>query len=416
MAPLPLIARYLEPRIREALADTPVVLLNGPRQAGKTTLAQQVAGETRRYLTLDDEAALLSAREDPTGFVRNLDLAVIDEVQRAPALLLAIKRAVDQDRRPGRFLLTGSASVMTLPGVADSLAGRMETLSLLPLAGCEMRGSAGRWLDDVFAGNIPRVGPKVAQDNTGEALVQRVLCGGYPEAVARENPRRREAWARQYVDALVARDVRDIASIDKLDHLPRLLRALAQMVGRLCNVAELAGQVGLDNKTAGKYLSVFEQMFLVRRVAPWSVNRLSRIVKSPKVHFLDSGLLCSLTGVTVAVAERERARFGPALESYVYGELLKQSTWAVGDYAVYGYRDKEKVEVDFVIEDRVGRVAGVEVKASASVQARDLTGLRKLASLAGPNFVAGILLYDGIDSLPMGEKLWAVPLCTLWES
>jgi len=412
----PLVPRYLEPRIRDALADTPVVFLNGPRQAGKTTLAEQVAGAERRFLTLDDAATLVSAREDPTGFVRDLDVAVIDEVQRAPALLLALKHAVDLDRRPGRFLLTGSANVMMLPNVADALAGRMETLSLLPLAGCELRGSAGHWLDTVFAGDVPRVGQDTARANVGQALVQRVLRGGYPEALTRATARRREAWSRQYVDALIARDVRDIASVEKLDHMPRLMRALAQMAGQLCNVAELAGQVGLDHKTAGKYLAVFELMFLVRRVAPWSANQLSRVVKSPKLYFLDSGLLCSLSGLNELVVERDRTRFGPALESYVYGELLKQSTWADDDYAVYGYRDKDKYEVDFAVENRAGRVVGVEVKAAASVQARDLAGLKKLAALAGPKFTAGILLYDGTETLPLGDRLWAVPLCTLWET
>jgi predicted AAA+ superfamily ATPase len=416
MIPQSLIPRYLEPRIREALADTPVVLLIGPRQAGKTTLAQQVAGAERRFLTLDDSATLLSAREDPTGFVRSLDLAVIDEVQRVPDLVLAIKQSVDLDRRPGRFLLTGSANAMMLPGVADSLAGRMETLSLLPLAGCELRGSPGHWLDRVFAGEAPRVGQDTARASTGGALVQRVLVGGYPEAVSRPTARRREAWARQYVDALIARDVRDIASVEKLDHMPRLMRALAQMAGQLCNFAELAGQVGLDAKTAAKYLGVFELMFLVRRVAPWSANRLSRVVKSPKLYFLDSGLLCSLSGLNEQVVERDRGRFGPALESYVYGELLKQSTWADDDYLIFVYRDKDRYEVDFVIEDRAGRVVGVEVKAAASVQTRHLAGIKKLAALAGPKFTAGILLYDGTETLPLGESLWAVPLCTLWET
>lgn len=416
MIPHHLIPRYLEPRLREALADTPVVLLNGPRQAGKTTLAEHVAGEDLRYLTLDDPATLLSARADPTGFVRSLDRAVIDEVQRAPELLVAIKRAVDQDRRPGRFLLTGSANVMLLPAVTESLAGRLEALTLLPLAGCEMTGSAGHWLDDVFKGEAPQVSQEVGRANVGRSLVERVLRGGYPEAVARETARRREAWARQYVDALLARDVRDIAHIEKLDLMPRLLRALAEMSGQLCNLSALAGSVGLDSKTAGKYMSVFELMFLVGRVAPWSANRLSRIVKSPKVHFLDSGLLSSVAGLNEAAVQRQRSRFGPVLESYVYGEIIKQSTWAEGDYAVYGYRDKDQVEVDFVVEERSGQVAGVEVKAAASVQAKDLAGLKKLAALAGDRFSAGILLYDGTETLPLGDRLWAVPLCTLWAT
>lgn len=414
--PAPLYPRHLRPRVDEALRDTPVVLLNGPRQAGKTTLVQQFAGPRRRYLTLDDAATLLSAQEDPVGLVRGLDRAVIDEVQRAPRLLLALKQAIDQDRRPGRFLLTGSANLMLVPGVADSLAGRMETLALLPLAGCEIHGGNGRWLDAVFSGAPPRAAAQPRRRAAGGGVVQAVLGGGYPEAVARTDARRRTAWARQYVDALVQRDVRDVASIDKLDHLPRLLRALAQMSGQLCNFAQLAGQVGLDAKTAGKYLAIFERMFLLRRVTPWSANRLSRIVKTPKLQFLDSGLLCSLTGLTEAVVERDRTRFGPALESYVFGELLKLASWSDGDYDVFTYRDKDQVEVDFVIEDRAGSVVGLEVKAAATVTRDDFGGLRRLATLAGKPFSAGLVLYDGVETVPVGDKLWAVPISTLWQS
>ena len=414
--PSSLYSRHLRRRVVEAMADTPVVLLNGPRQAGKTTLVRQFARAGRRYLTLDDGATLLSAREDPAGLVRGLDTAVIDEVQRAPGLMLAIKQAVDNDRRPGRFLLTGSANLMLLPGVADSLAGRMETLSLLPLAGCEIHGGKGRWLDAVFAGAMPRVTPAAGRKATGDALVRKVLCGGYPEAVLRDSARRRAVWAKQYVDALIQRDIREIASVDKLDHLAHLLKALAQMSGQLCNFTQLAGQVGLDAKTAGKYLAVFEQMFLLRRVAPWSANRLSRIVKTPKLHFMDSGLLCSLTGLSESAVAQERGRFGHALESYVYGELLKLASWADHEYEIYTYRDKDQVEVDFVIEDRGGHIIGVEVKATASVGRGDFAGLRKLATLAGKKFKSGVVLYDGNETLPMGEGLWAVPLSTLWLS
>jgi len=408
--------RHLRRRVDEALRDTPVVLLNGPRQAGKTTLVQQFAGSRRRYLTLDDPGTLLSAQEDPVGLVRSLDRAVIDEVQRAPRLLLAIKQAVDQDRRPGRFLLTGSANLMLVPGVADSLAGRMETLNLLPLAGCEIHGGKGRWLDTVFAGSPPRGAATPAPRGVGGMLTRAVLGGGYPEAVARKDARRRAAWARQYIDALVQRDVRDIASVEKLDHLPRLLRVLAAMSGQLCNFTEVGGQVGLDSKTAAKYLAIFERMFLLRRVAPWSANRLARIVKTPKAHFLDSGLLSSLTGLTDAVVARDRTRFGPALESYVFGELLKLASWSDDDYDVLTYRDKDQVEVDFVVENRAGDVVGVEVKAAASVSRDDFAGLRRLATLAGSKFATGVVLYDGVETLPVGEHLWAAPVSTLWLS
>ncbi len=412
--PAPLYHRHLQPRIAEALADTPVVLLSGPRQAGKTTLVRQFVGQARRYLTLDDAATLLSAREDPTGLVRSLDTVVIDEVQRAPELLLAIKQAVDEDRRPGRFLLTGSANLMTLPKVADSLAGRMETLALLPLAACEIHGGNCRWLEALFAGEPPRVQPLAGRAQLGPALVRQVLCGGYPEALSRDSARRRAAWARQYVDALIQRDVREMASVEKLDTLPRLLKALAQMAGQICNLAQLAGQVGLDAKTAGKYVALFEQLFLLRRVAPWSTNRLARIVKSPKVQFLDAGLLASLIGLTEEKVAQDRGPFGPVLESYVYGEILKQASWSEGDYSVFMYRDKDQVEVDFVIEDRAGGVLGVEVKAAATVRLADFSGLKKLASLAGQDFRGGVILYDGTETLPIGPKLWALPLSSLW--
>lgn len=406
--------RHLLPRLTEALSDTPVVLLNGPRQAGKTTLAKQLAGAHRRYLTLDDANLLLSAREDPAGLVRNLDSAVIDEVQRAPGLLLAIKQVVDADRRPGRFLLTGSANVMTLPLVADSLAGRMETLTLLPLAGSEVASTSGRWLDRMFADDHPAIDSGAARDEVGDELVQRVLAGGFPEALRRELPRRRAAWLRAYLDALIQRDIREIASIEKIELLPRLLKALALMSGDLCNIAQLAGHVGLDHKTAGKYVAVFEQMFLLNRVEPWAINRLSRVVKSPKVQMLDSGLLAHLVGLNEGVVRRDRRHFGPALECFVYAEMRKLASWAASEFAIYCYRDKDQVEVDFVVEDARGSVLGVEVKSAATISRSDFTGLLKLGKLAGDKFVGGIVLYDGTDTVPMGAKLWAMPLCSLW--
>lgn len=414
------IPRYLRPHIEEALSDTPVVLVNGPRQAGKTTLVRQMADARRAYVTLDDAATLAAVRHDPVGFVRELDGAVIDEVQRAPELLLAIKQAVDQDRRPGRFLLTGSANVMTLPRVADSLAGRIETHTLLPLAGCELARQPGRWMDAVFAGDMPRPPPAQAPAEVGAALVQRVLRGGYPQALARTTTRRREAWLAQYVATLIQRDVPDIAAVEKLDHLPRLLTALAHMSGQLCNFARLAGQIGLDNKTAEKYLGIFEQMFLLRRVLQWSGNGLSRIVKSPRLQFIDSGLLCGLLGVNAELLIRQRPKLGALLESHVYGELLKLASWADQDVQVLTFRTTAQAEVDFVLESRRGDIVGLEVKAAASFQPSDFAGLKKLAALAGERFMAGVLLYDGTQTLPMGEvsgtPLWAVPLSTLWLS
>ena len=404
--------RWIEPRIDEALLDTPVVLLAGPRQAGKTTLVRQFAERGLHYLTLDDELTLLSAREDPVGMIRNLDRAVIDEIQRVPQLLLAIKKSVDEDRRPGRFLLTGSANLMALPAVADSLAGRMETLMLLPLSQSEIENRPANWIDRVFAGEILTANPPVLGSN----LVERVLRGGYPEAVARPTEKRRTAWARQYIDAIIQRDVRDVAEIDKLDQLPRFLRALAQTAGQMCNYSELGGQVGLDGKTVSRYISVFEQMYLLKRIDVWARNRLKRVVKTPKLQFIDSGLLGMLTNISHKDVQLDKTGYGHILESFVFGELLKHTTTSDDDYRLLYYRDADKFEVDVVIENSAGQLVGVEVKASATVKERDLRGLKKLASLSGDQFTAGVLLYDGDETMPLGSNLWAAPLSTLWGS
>jgi len=414
MAPMnttPFYPRTIEPRIAEALQDTPVVLLAGPRQAGKTTLVCRIAEKQgMRYLTLDDELTLLSAREDPVGMIRSVDRAVIDEIQRVPQLLLAIKKSVDQDRRPGRFLLTGSANLMALPTVADSLAGRMETLSLLPLSQSEIESCTTNWMDAVFAGRILQT----AQPALGDDLIERVLRGGYPEAVLRVSAKRRLAWARQYIDAIIQRDVRDVAGIDKLDQLPRFLRALARTAGRMCNYSQLGGQVGLDGKTASRYVGVFERMYLLKRIDVWSRNRLNRVVKTPKLQFMDSGLLATLLDLTTEEVRQDRTRFGNVLETFVFGELLKHATTADDDYRLMYYRDADRFEVDVVIENAAGKLVCVEVKAAATVKESDLRGLKKLAGIAGEQFKMGVLLYDGTETMPLGDGIRAAPLSTLW--
>ncbi len=402
--------RQVEARVIEGLSDTPVVLVAGPRQAGKTTLVLHIAQKGMRYLTLDDDLTLLAAREDPTGLIRSLDYAVIDEIQRAPELLPAIKKSVDEDRRPGRFLLTGSANLMLLPMVTESLAGRMETVTLLPLSQSEIQRETANWLDLVFDGKLPDVPRPVI----GNDLVEIVVKGGYPEALARNTPRRRTAWCRQYVDALIQRDVRDIADIEKLDRLPRFLRTLTQMAGQLCNYTKLGGQVGLDSKTVSKYIGVLEHMFLIKRIEPWMDNRLKRIIKTPKLQFIDSGLLTTLAGFAAISSPGDRIRFGHFLESFVYGELLKHAAAADNEYQIGFYRDHDKVEVDYVVENSAGRLIGVEVKAAATVKGSDLKGIRRLAKVAGKKWIYGVVIYDGAVTLPLGGNIWALPLSSLW--
>lgn len=286
----------------------------------------------------------------------------------------------------------------------------METLTLLPLSQSEMHGTTRNWLDSAFAGVLPKVSTPVV----GEALVEAVLRGGYPEAVSRATPRRRTAWARQYIDAIIQRDVRDVAGVDRLDQLPRFLRALAQVSGQMCNYTQLGGQIGLDHKTAARYVSVFEQMYLLKRVEVWARNRLNRVVKTPKVQFIDSGLLSTLIDLTPAIAVQDRSRFGHVLETFVYGELLKHATSADGDYQLLYYRDHDQFEVDVVVENAGGQLVGVEIKAAASVGTSDLRGLKRLASIAGDQFKLVVILYDGTETLPLGNRLWAAPISSLW--
>lgn len=406
-----LIPRHAAKQVGIALADTPVVMVNGPRQCGKTTLVRGFATEGRQYISLDAETALAAARDDPTGFLRPLDRAILDEVQRAPELLRAIKLSVDQDRRPGRFLLTGSADLLTLPTVSDSLAGRMEVVTLLPLSQAEIERTSSRLLGRMFAGEPP-LPPEAG---AGTKLVPRVLRGGYPEMLRRADPARRRTWARDYVAAIVQRDVRDVSGIERLDVLPRLLRILAQHSGQLTNFTQIGGQIGLDDKSARKYMGVLEQLYLVRRLEPWYGNQLSRMVKTPKLHFLDSGLLAALSGATSERIDKDRGVLGALLETLVYTEVLKAAMTSDRQIAIYHYRDRDSNEVDLVLEDETGGVVGLEIKATATVRPADFAGLRKLATAAGKHFRLGLVLHGGEAVTGFGERLLAAPLSCLWN-
>lgn len=408
--------RHIAPLLIEALSDTPVVLVNGARQSGKSTLVQghlPLSGALRQYLTLDDAVVLNAARSDPAGFINGLQGTVtLDEVQRAPELFLAIKAAVDRQRQPGRFLLTGSANVLLLPGIADSLAGRMEVLSLWPLSGAELADSASiNRADALFQGDWSALQvPPCTQD----ALATRLLAGGFPDAVGRSSARRRDAWFDAYVQAVLQRDVRELANIEQLTEIPNLLALLATRSATLLNFAELSRTAGIAQSTLKRYFALLEMLFLVVRVPSWERNAGKRLVKAPKVFLPDSGLLSYLMGTTAESLAAKPGLPGGLVETFVLGELLKHLAFSEARLTLWHYRTQSDIEVDFVLENRLGQITGIEVKASATVDGKDFKGLRHLQETEGAIFQRGIVLYGGREVVPFGENLWAVPLSVWW--
>ncbi len=405
--------RFLLPRLTEALADTPVVLIHGPRQSGKTTLARQV-GDAKgyAYISFNDDVQRASAKTDPVGFVADLPARVIlDDVQRVPGLFTSLKAAVDRDRRAGRFILTGSANVLLVPKLADSLAGRMEILRLHPLAQAELAGQAPGFLAALFEGRFkPGKGQRL-----GRELAGRVVAGGYPSALSRSTSHRRMAWYRDYIDTLVQRDIRDLSRISALDVLPRLMLLAAGQTARLLNVADLAAPFQLSRPTIRSYVTLLQQIFLLDELPPWHSNRLSRLIKTPKLHMGDTGLVCSLLGTDAAALWSDRNLFGQLLETFIYQELRRHASWQEDTFRFHHFRDKDGVKVDIILERSGRQLAGIEIKAASTVTAADFRGLHKLKDAVGSRFVCGVVLYDGDAVAAFGEKLFAVPISMLWD-
>ena len=430
--------RSVERRLVEALEDSPVVLIHGPRQCGKTTLAQFTCapnyltwggnrltrGYSREdrdytYFSFDDPVTRDGARADPTGFVSALpERVILDEVQRVPELFEAIKISVDRQRTPGRFLLTGSTNVFLVPQLSDSLAGRIQIVPLHPLTQFELAGRSDLVGPDAdFLNALFGDGFSIFQcERLGARLVEKIVAGGYPAALERPTPRRLANWYRDYVEALVQRDVRDISRVRSLDVLPRLLRAAAARTAQLFNLSDLASAFELSRPSIGDYVTLLERLFLLERLPAWHRNRLKRLVKSPKLHLTDTGLAAALLGADAKALAADRTLLGHFLETFVYQELRRQATWHDTPTGFFHFRDKDGVETDIVIEQASGAVAGVEIKAAASVNSTDLRGLRKLQKAVGNRFVRGIVLYDGETSIPFGDRFHAVPMSRLWRT
>ncbi|MCY4301810.1 MAG: ATP-binding protein [Aestuariivita sp.] len=392
------------------MSDTRVALISGPRQAGKTTLVKKLTGK-QPYVTLDDESVYQAARSDPVSFIRQFDRVTIDEIQRVPDLIRQIKISVDDDQRAGRFLLTGSSNILTVPTVSESLAGRMAISELLPLSQVEIERRQVNLLDTLFEISDASIsfGPYDAS-----TLVDRVLTGGYPEMKKRLMQSRQWAWADDYVRTLLSRDIRDIIHAHQLKDISQLLRASAVQSAQLVVYSNIARSLRLSVPTVQRYIRTLEQMYLVRFLPAWHRNALKRLIRTPKLHFLDSGLLSAVRRITHDRLMQDRRTFGFLLETFIFSELLKLATCSDRTYDFFHYRDKDKVEVDFVIEQYSKGLIGVEVKASATVRENDFKGLKRLQSVTGTSFVCGCVFYAGDNVLWFGDKLLAVPVPILW--
>lgn len=404
-------ARALSSKLCDALGDTPVVFLAGARQTGKSTLVQTLEGGID-FRTFDDLGTLSSAKADPEGFVASLgERAVLDEVQRAPELLLPIKASVDRNRRAGRFVLTGSANILTLPKVSESLAGRMEVLTLWPLAQAEMEGKYPAFVDACFGGGVQHLQPARLDR---EELMERTLCGGYPEVTTRRSPEARTRWFEAYLTTLIQRDVRDLAAIEGVAHLPRLLQSVATRAGSPMNIADLGRSLGLNQVTLKRYLILLETLFLLVQLPPWFENLGKRLAKTPKLYFNDSGLLAHLLGLDRDGMVRNPSTWGPVLENFVVMELVKMAAWSKARPSLFHMRTSTGLEVDLVMENRRRELVGLEVKAASTVSEGDFKALRLFRDSVGERLKCGVVLYAGREVLPFGSGLWAVPLQALW--
>lgn len=398
----------------DALGDSPVVLLNGARQVGKSTLVNWISehGHPARYLTLDDAAVLSAIHLDPGGFLSEYDKPlIIDEIQRAPELFRAIKQDVDKKRRPGRYLLTGSANVLLLPKLSESLAGRVETLSLHPFSQSELEETDGTFIDAAFASRPSSFSVRSA---TQADTLQRILKGGFPEAQQRPALDRRNAWFGSYVTTILQRDIRDLANIEGLTTLPNLLSLLAARSGSLLNFAEVSNSSNIPQTTLKRYLVLLETIFLVHQIRPWSGNLSKRLIKTPKIYLADTGLLTYLVGADEKRLKTDGSLFGRIMETFVLNELVKLITWSKTKPRIYHYRTQLGKEIDFLLERNDGSIVAIEVKSSSTVDASSFAETISLSRDLKKRFVRGIVLYAGNETIPFGKNLLALPIQSLW--
>jgi hypothetical protein len=406
--------RYLSHKIKEAAQDTPVVLLNGARQSGKSTLVRELFSETHTHWTLDDPSFLSLIKNDPMRFLSEMQgPLIIDEVQRFPEIFLPIKMKVDQIRIPGQFILTGSANVLALPKMADSLAGRMEVHTLWPLAQAEIREASQCFIDSIFETKIPDF--KQGKDKGAfETLLQAILVGGYPSSVLKQNDRRRDEWFHSYLTTLVEKDIRDLSNIEALTEIPNFLNVLAARVGGLLNTAEISRSLSLSTTTLRRYLTLLEKVYIVELLPAWTKNLSKRAIKSPKIYLNDTGILCHLRGQDAEALRKQSHQLGHIIENFVVVEMMKLLTWSEERARLYHYLSQGGQEVDLILENYDSRIVAIEIKSSTTVNPASFKGIEHFAQEASGSFFRGIILYGGDKVIPYKTNMYAVPISALW--
>lgn len=411
-----MLVRHLESKLREGVSATPVILLNGARQTGKSTLVRQMVDwHHAQYLTLDDNNILLAAQSDPIAFISSLSGNIIlEEIQRAPGIFLAIKKAVDETRTPGRFILTGSANVLLLPKVADSLAGRMDIYTLWPFSQGEILNQQDNFIENIFKKDFTY---HTKSTLNKEDYTDLFLRGGYPEIVLeRKEDARRNRWYDAYLTSIIQRDIRDLMHIEGSTHLPQLLELLATRSGALINFADISREMGYPQTTLKRYFSLLTMTFLVTLLPAWHETFAKRISKSPKLLLGDTGLLCHLLRADKARLLNEPYLLGRVLENFVILELFKQSGWNETAVKFYHWRTHSGDEVDLIIENQRAEIVAIEIKSSSTINQNDLKALRLLADNLGDRFCRGIILYTGKDTIAFSDKIVAMPISALWSS
>lgn len=415
-----LFPRYVESQVRAALADTPVVVIVGARQCGKSTLAERIAGERgAAMVSLDNSALREAANADPTGFVEERDVPLlIDEFQKAPDLLDAIKARVDRARRggrsaPGMYLLTGSANVWSTLRISESLTGRAERIQLGSLSQGELQGRRESFLFDLLGGWLPRIDE---QPVGREPVVEAVVRGGYPEMLSRRSETRRAQWLRSYLEMIVERDARDLTDrARQLDDLPRLLKAVGTRIGGQLDLTSIGRAIEMKRDSVRRYLRILELLFLVVQAPAWSQNLTQQVVRRPKLWIPDSGLACQLAGCDEGrFLSDEAGVAGLLFENFVASEVLKQASRLDQGVTLHHFRTPGGREVDIVCEAADGSVVGLEVKLSATPRKSDFSGLAHLRDAIGTRFKAGVVVNTGSETLSFGDRLWAVPVAGLW--